>query len=444
MNIRKLVIPALIALSVSACTDGIWLGEDDEEALPGHRIPVLSSKPQLTADAGSESIDLQLPLAINNKAWPQSGGTATSAVGQLASPQLSGKITVDTIKAGGGHDFSSHLIPTPVIANDILYSIDGAGTVTARTVTENNALVWTYATPKSERNTEIIGGGLAYNQGTLFATLGTGAVIALDANNGTLLWERSVNSPLRAAPRAAGPLLYITTLRNQAFALDASSGRIVWEHQGGYEKAAILGSAVPATNGKIVIIPYSSGEVYGLDAGSGRELWREMLIRPSHTSSAFTIPDIKGNPVIVGDMVYITGHSGILAAINLQTGRRLWERDISSIHTPWAAGNALFMISNNTLLCIHSADGRIKWATPILNDDDEKSESSNWSGPVLVGGQIYIVNSEGELLSYDADSGALLNRTDIPSGRYGGIVPAQAQLYIPRQDGKLVILDNKE
>ena len=112
-------------------------------------------------------------------------------------------------------------------------------------------------------------GGLAYDNGRLFVTGGSGDVLALDSGSGAEIWRSAVKAPVRAAPTIAEGRVLVLAADNQLFALDAGTGAVQWRHAGVFEQAGILGGASPAATSGLVVAAYSSGEVFGLELASG-------------------------------------------------------------------------------------------------------------------------------------------------------------------------------
>ena len=67
---------------------------------------------------------------------------------------------------------------------------------------------------------------------------------------------------------------------------------------------------------------------------------------------------IAGRPVIDRDEVYATSQSGLMAAFSINTGDRLWSRDIGGIETPWAAGDYVYVLDNGARLICLTRKGR--------------------------------------------------------------------------------------
>jgi alcohol dehydrogenase (cytochrome c) len=116
-------------------------------------------------------------------------------------------------------------------------------------------------------------------------------VQALDAANGTLLWQYT----RELAPQFSGPLnlmqrnfaiyggnLYLATGDLHVIALDAKTGKLVWDHEvvAPGNPGVMLSAGPLAVRGKIVqgvsggLACKGGCYVVGLDAGSGRQIWR--------------------------------------------------------------------------------------------------------------------------------------------------------------------------
>jgi outer membrane protein assembly factor BamB len=252
------------------------------------------------------------------------------------------------------------------------------------------------------------------------------------------LWQRGFGAPIRSAPVAKDGKLFIITINNQLFALEASSGRTLWSHEGYKQTTSILGYPTPAIFENVLIAPYSSGELVALRTENGKPVWGETLALFSpKNSSVVTLNDIDASPVVKDGALYAVSHEGILVAIDILSGRRIWEQPISSLNTPWVAGDFLFvMTTRDELVCLHRADGKIKWVVPFVSYENEESKKDKivWSGPVVAGGRIYVAGSHGVLVALKAADGAVESTQKVNKGIY------QPPLVV---GGSLYLIDNK-
>jgi outer membrane protein assembly factor BamB len=291
--------------------------------------------------------------------------------------------------------------------------------------------------------TKGFGGGTAFDNGTLFVTTGFGDVYALDARNGKQLWKISLDVPIVNAPVANGGRVFVSSEDNHFYALAESDGRKLWDHQGITESAGILESTSAAVAGDYVIAPYTSGELYALNVVDGKAAWSEMLTRTGQQTALSELDDIAGRPVVDRDMVYAISHSGVMVAININSGERAWSRDLGGIQTPWAAGDVLYVLTiDSRLICLQRKDGKVRWIHQLPRWEDEESKGGPivWNGPVLVSDRLIVTSSNGRAYSISPYTGALTGKTEIPDGAYIAPVVANGTLYLLTNSAQLIAL----
>jgi outer membrane protein assembly factor BamB len=288
----------------------------------------------------------------------------------------------------------------------------------------------------------LLGGGLAYDSGWLFATMSSGEVLGLNATNGNEIWRQSLVLPLRAAPTVTQGRLIVVSADNQLYALDGQTGRPTWRHAGFFEGTGLLGGPSPAVSDGVVVVPYSSAEVFALRLDNGRPLWSDTVQRPRRTEALAQINDIDGYPVIEGDLVYVAGYGGQMAAIELRRGVRVWDLDLGSTQAPWLAGDFIYLLTTrDEVVCLLRENGRIRWVSPLprLTDpDDPTSTPIAWTGPILVGDRLLIAGSNREALTMSPYNGEILGRLDLPGPVLIPPVAAGGMVYILTEDAQLL------
>jgi outer membrane protein assembly factor BamB len=225
--------------------------------------------------------------------------------------------------------------------------------------------------------------------------------------------------------------------------LAEADGRRLWDHQGISESAGLMESTSAAVSGEFVMAPYSSGEIYALRVQNGRPAWNDMLTHSGVATALSELDDIAGRPVVDRDIVYVISHSGIMAAIGLNNGERLWSRDIGGIQTPWAAGDYVYVLTTDEqLICLTRKEGKVKWIHQLQrwDDPDAKSGAIVWAGPVLVSDRLVVVSSKGIAAAVSPYTGELIGKMEIPSGTYIAPVVANGMMYLYTSDAQLVAL----
>jgi len=397
---------------------------------------------QLVADPQLAAMDVTLPPPVINPDWPQPSETASNKIDHLQA--------VGTLRrlwsAGAGHgtDSDSILTAPPIVAAGAVYVMDSESHIYAFNA-ENGARIWDLDTapPDEDEPERAFGGGLAFDNGKLFAASGFGNVKALDPRTGNQIWNAKVETPLHSAPIAADGRVYVVSEENQLVVLDENDGHLLWDHQGIVEPAGIATSPSVAVSGETVIVPYSSGELFALRVDNGSPYWNDQLTRTGNVTALTVINDIAGSPVIDRDLVFAISQSGTFVAINLRTGGRVWTRNVGGIQTPLAAGDFVFLVSTEgQVLCLSRGDGRIKWTTdlPAFGDMVNREDPIVWTGPLLVSNRLLLFSSNGKAVSLNPATGQEMNEIDIPTGTFVPPVMARGTLYLLTNDAQLVAL----
>jgi outer membrane protein assembly factor BamB len=418
-----------------------WMGgEDDKAPLPGKRIPVLSDISHLSPDDSLASTDVVVPAPKANDDWREAGGAPAGMTGNLALPGLSHH---DSAKIGDHNGWEQPLYPGPIVAGSTVYAMDAKGYITAHDATSIGKIRWTNKSAVTEDEADLLGGGLAFENGRLYVTSGRGKLYALDAASGKELWKQVVGVSLRVAPKSGGGKVYALSVDNQLFVFDADKGTPLWSHRGANENAGFLAAATPAITDSIVVVPYSSAEIHAVEPAGGQDVWSDTLLLVRRNSATGVFSGIGGNPIVKDDIVYAGGSSGFFAALALLNGRRMWEQNISTLNTPWIADDYIYVLSNDAeLVCLMRADGRVKWSKQLPQYGNEKKHTNPlvWRGPVLAGGRLLVAGMHGSMLALSPKDGSTVDTIDIPDNITDAPVVAGGRLYFLTQDARLHVL----
>lgn len=456
----SLIAILLAGSSLSGCGGRIADLFDFDRTQPriqGERIPIIISDQLIAADPLLASAKMELPAPRRNMEWPTAGGSPDNLTGNLVADGPLQRVW--TVTAGKGSDSSSRLTAPPIVAGGLIYVLDAESHVwafDARTgadawdrslvpedIANGGRRLFRFIRGSGVNTAKGFGGGIAFNNGKLYATTGWGTVAALDAKTGNELWTVRTIVPIHSAPVVAENRLYIITQENQTQALDITDGRVLWEHRGTVESAGILSSASVGVIGDTVITPYSSGELFALRAQNGTPAWTDTLSRTGNITALTVINDIAGRPVIDRNMVFAVSHSGTMAAINLRSGSRAWTRNIAGIQTPLVVGDFVYVVSTEgQVVCMNRADGRVRWTSQLeaFGDPEDREDPIVWSGPVMISNLLVLMGSNGmaELLS--PFTGQKLGETTMPDGTFIAPVIANGMMYVLTNEAELVAL----
>jgi len=117
-------------------------------------------------------------------------------------------------------------------------------------------------------------GGATVTGGVLYHALlnmntGNSSFIALDESSGALLWSRTMDNIAVGPPLYAQGNVYIGTYSGTMYALDAADGSVVWNHS----SYGIIDFGTPAYDGAAIYYCDLAGSMFALDATDGSVIW---------------------------------------------------------------------------------------------------------------------------------------------------------------------------
>ncbi|MEZ9590157.1 outer membrane protein assembly factor BamB [Vibrio breoganii] len=203
----------------------------------------------------------------------------------------------------------------------------------------------------------------AYNK--VFVASRDGKVMALDPESGDKIWtadlEKEVPARLSGGIKASYGQLFIGTENGEMISLDAETGEEKWRVEVDGEVLS-----VPETDANLVLVHTTRGALVALEEETGNEMWTVSTEVPNLT--------LRGTsaPVAVSGGVFWGTANGRLAAAIVERGQMIWQQPV----------------------------GTPKGATEIdrLVDSDAK--------PLIVGGMLYTIGINGQLVAIDLRSGS--------------------------------------
>ncbi|AMG73356.1 outer membrane protein assembly factor BamB family protein [Sphingopyxis granuli] len=430
---------ALLALPLSGC--GAFKDKGGPKTpTVGERVSILSNDNSIKVDPATAEIAVVLPEPVVNASWAQSGGNASKAMGHVALGTTRARLWQASI---AGSTKKQRLAASPVIADNRLFVVDTDAVVSAFAA-DTGASLWRTpigSTGKDYKDS-LFGGGAAVDGSVVYATSGSGDVAALNAADGSVIWKVKPAGPLRGAPTIAFGGVYVISQDNQIIALSAADGAVQWQATASLEPGSVFGAASPAAGQGTIVAGFSSGEVQAYRYENGRDLWEDALARTSMALSVSTLSDVDADPVIDRGRVFALGQGGRMASYELVTGQRTWEISIAGISTPYVVGEWVYAMTDDAkLLCVARGSGKVRWIQQLarfrVETDKKKKDPIRWTGPILAGGRLIAVNTEGTLAEYSPTDGSLLASTEFKSPLSQTPVVANNILYILADDGQI-------
>lgn len=425
-------------LALSACETPRmpgWMGGDPPKIkkLPGERYDVLATETALKPDERAEEIPVDIPEQQANDSW-----TSINQAMVVAHPGITGVEDSSSASIGEGYDFEQGQAPTPIVAEGHVFAMDAVGNVSAHRAKDISEVVWVNSAGVNEDEPEVLGGGLAYDDGEVYVTTGFGALYALDAKSGKTKWKISVGAPVRGAPAVSEGLVLVLTADNQTLAFNAENGAPLWEHRGIRETAGFFSRTSPIISEGVVVSAYSSGEIVALRLNSGSVIWADSISSPVKTHAAAAFSGIDADPLVQDGVVYVVSAGGVMMANALLNGRPLWSQRIGAHQTPWAAGNALFVLTDqHEVAALFKRDGAVRWVSSLKQMDRARDITPKLFGPLLAGNAVVVIDNDGSFIAFSPRTGKKLRVLDIPNGVATSPVVANGTLYLVTDDATL-------
>ncbi len=319
----------------------------------------------------------------------------------------------------------------PAIDGDSIFAADVTGLVMGLDRLTGKVL-W-----KQDLDTGISG---AVGAGYGLVLIGTlkGEVIALDSVSGEEKWRARVNSEVLSAPVTNGDIVLVQTQDDTLYAFEAYSGNQRWVFNNTPAVLTLRGSSTPLLTNNLAIAGLSTGKVLALDTARGLPIWEQRVAMPQGRSELERIVDIDGGLLQSGSIVYAVSYQGRLAALELSSGRILWERQASS---------SMGMAQGYGSIYVSEADGSLVGV-------DERSASALWtndslqrrqlSAPAVLSSYVLVGDLEGYLHLVSQVDGRFVGRERIDSAGLRAQPLVEGDwVYAYGNGGKLVALTIK-
>jgi len=196
-------------------------------------------------------------------------------------------------------------------------------------------------------------------QGMVFFGCGDGNLYALDAETGALRWKFATGDVVHASPAYDSGTVYFGSWDSYLYAVDAATGRKKWQFKSGedqltHNQVGFPGS--PAVVNGVVYVGCRDSGFYAIDAATGTQKWKFdnkgswVVVSPAvvdgkvlfGTSDSSLLHLLDGatakpafelkvtafdfsSPAVAGDVAYFGLMNGTFVAVDLKTGKQLWE-----------------------------------------------------------------------------------------------------------------------
>ncbi|MBI3857117.1 MAG: PQQ-like beta-propeller repeat protein [Planctomycetes bacterium] len=216
------------------------------------------------------------------------------------------------------------------------------------------------------------------------------------------LWRKPVaeghSSPIVVRDRVFLHVRVAGKDEEEVLALNARSGEVVW-HQT-YARAAFKSPfgvgprATPSVQGDKLYTLGVTGVLTCWEEATGKQVWQV------DTLKEFNAPNltfgVSCSPLIEGDLVLVNvgGPGASIVAFRKNSGEVAWKAldDKASYSSPIAVGaganREVIFLTQQGLVGLSPADGKVRWKSPLVDKLSESSTTPVISGDLLIGSSV--------------------------------------------------------
>jgi len=316
---------------------------------------------------------------------------------------------------------------------------------------------WTVTIPAAPMHAPLIRGS------RIFVTTLPGLLASYDLGDGHEIWRRSLIADQQVA--VDDQRVYVAA-GEELHALDAATGVVAWRIPTG-----ILTAPPVAQGGWVIISP--ARRTTALRAADGTVVWsRENAVQ-------------RDRPTLAGDVLIVPLRTGVVQALEIQTGVTRWERAVGGFPAEsLVVGERVYVgATDKVFYCLKLASGVIDWSIRVgaeirgtaAGDDDRVyfaaldnvvrahdriSGTQRWqmglpfrplSGPRVVGGSVLLTGPIPDIHLLDPLSGGQAGKMSFPDplaispgiGEFEGSVVAAGITGGLNESWKLILVSHR-
>jgi outer membrane protein assembly factor BamB len=324
------------------------------------------------------------------------------------------KINIQWDSSFSGNNSLGNFIPG-FTSNSIFFA-DNNGNVRSIDPISGNA--------KWEKKLSTLSSGVASGFGIVVVADIDGNVIALNQDDGSMLWKENVKGEVLSPAAIDTKFVIVKTGSGELLALDKINGQLLWSYRSKLPSLTIRGSSSPVIDGDLVFSTFDNGRLGVFELNSGFPLWDGAISYTKGSSELENIIDSDSNPVIDGGYVYTTNYQGNLNLFDIAQKRSVWQSPTSSFYSPLLTRGLIVLVESDSLLR--------SFFTKTLKESwiSEEYRNRNLSNPVSFSGYVVVGDFEGYIHIIDALNGRTVSRKKISKKPIKKIVSRSKSFYV--------------
>jgi outer membrane protein assembly factor BamB len=302
----------------------------------------------------------------------------------IASPVLTARLVIAATADGRLHflerstgrrvhemKVASALESSPALAGFLLHVGTDDGELVGIDVRDGKE-AYRYKAGKLVRSSPLVYEGRVY--AGVVDTKEAGALVALDAEKGTLVWRRKLGAVF-ASPTLAGARILVGSDDGALHAIDLEGGALAWSSRLG---GRVRATAAAAQAGEVAVVADFEGRLAAVHTADGSQAWLRELGQPVYSSAC-----------IAGSLAVVGCHDGSVHGVSLATGVPAFRVETRGpvVSSPVALGDRCLIASTDGDLYLLDPVGLVLARVPVAREGVQSSPAVDDTMVVLGSGR---------------------------------------------------------
>lgn len=338
-------------------------------------------------------------------------------------PEAHAKLVWSTSAGNGAGD--EYLKMQPTLKNGTLYTAGSKGTVTAIDAATGR-INWKVGTQVP------LSAGPGVGENLIVVGSRKGDVVALNTSDGGIIWKQNVNGEILAKPAVGENLVIIKTMDGYIRALSLTDGHERWSFQQVEPNLILRGSSSPLIRHRSVIAGFANGNLAKFSAADGQIQWMQPLATPEGAFAIQRMIDIDPDPVVYNGSIYAATYQGKIASLDWESGRIIWDHNISSYTGMAVAPEAIYITDAKSDVWGFNRDsGLVNWR-------QTKLEARGTSGPAVMDNYLVVGDAQGYVHWLSQSDGHFVARQKAGAAIYAAPIVAGNTVYVATTTGRVL------
>jgi len=298
---------------------------------------------------------------------------------------------------------------------------------------EKSNLVWkkNYYTKSQVKNNPVL--FFSNNSDFLVVADTVAKIYALNLKNGELVWSNENSSPFNSQIKIFQDKVFLVDAQNSIHCYSIIDGKKIWKFN--TDKPLIKSQkklSIVIKDNK-VIFNNSIGDITAINISTGKLIWQT----PTQSSKIYREAMFLNSSdlVLKDNSIFYSNNTNNFYSIDAETGILNWSQKINSSLRPVSIDNFIFTITNEGYFVVIDENGRIIRSTYLLkNIKEKKRKKIKFTGFVLGSKNIYLSTTSGRLFIVETSTGNLKNILKIDNEKISRPSIYKNNLYIAKNN----------